>query len=1543
MANTLKAHLKHLKTTLLELDATGHEGFEGLMAEVLGAIVGHPFRLAGAGSQHGKDGEAKFNAGHITFEGKLYSGSINKNEVLSKLTEIIGGSEIPDLWVLGATIEIKTQISAPLRTTAGKNAIEALILDWPVAATIPPLAAICAMADETTYNFLVAQIKNKTTTDKAKAAIAAIRAHDGFGAATREIGEKLHAPNLGFPVALGGNRHWLKAAFSDRKLARQKFGQPLAPLATASLELRDRTNLTAKLQSQVFGTINEKIVVLCGGEGCGKSWLFAQSWLTSDERTLTLVIPATDLQSDGFYNDIEDFLIDNLIEQTGDSASEFIVRRWENRFKQWKADQGRSSPKLVVFVDGLNQRLEFNWPRWLDGLSYTLEKLGGTLVISTRHGYFNSRLKNSLQSSTHVIKVGEWSDTELGEILSTKQIDPSRLGASVKKTLQNPRVLAIAFELLDNAHIQDFQELSIERLLFEHIRISARDGNSAEPTETFIGRLSSHAQEIINRVEQQKHEDKLIFESADFAGAPQYELSADLLAVSEERFFKALPEDSTRYSLTDDGLTYALGLSIIKSLQKAERNDGNLNEALDALLEPVAALDKTADAVFAAVLIASIDEQCTDPIRSALIGGYLRLQNINEHSYPAFASVARNATDASMIALFELAASPLHVAHGNWLVAALREQRHDTGCWEIISCHLITWMRLYSLSPEIALSGRPRDDSPEKVAEKIEEQGALIAKKLDGLSAAESEFLTKKMKRNDDVDISAFSEEIFAILAGMPLSPFAEALVAWAFSASLNSGFHLVGDEFQFAIQFNNHDWSETRDALLASASIFQGPETSTAGKWALVRILRATGTVSDTKRADILVEELTADREKFEGWRLVEKYCSTDPCDPSSEKPDNITDTAERYREIDLEKIKASRGMTQEDHFLRDARPGLARFLPDATIEVQRKVADKIIAGGDNLPMHGLFSLKDKTAILLPDAVSDLLRKASDLSGPYEEDASGANGRWVGSQYALLIALSHLSGNDQLEAFLSLPEHGPPLLELADILKPADVRVMEKALDCAVQSDDRNMQITVLMFARYSGTELSPCCRKIVRGFSSSSDRTVRGEALSIIAHLEDENLCKFVVDGGWTAQTLDARQNHFELWYGAMILTQAVNFGLLGPDEALDRMSPEHYDIAALRLGSDAKSLIRQRLNASISKSLEVKIPFFPPAVDQNLDDGRKAHAPSLKSLSHTDDDLGVKEIMERVSETSEEFAARQAQGWKAFSEFENALTNDKARLIVEHVGHATVMACVENASEMVEAWAREFLSLPDEKLMRVQNLGLTVAECLSAIDPALAKELFERLAGQRTFVNLVYGSAAIPFEAMCVWNSADNDEMNALREARLDSAPTDHAMAIEVLSALKRGKAEFLKCYVQKRLSDPKPAAIARALMVCGLGLESKDAEASIKRYADMKGILGSAAQAAQYAYERNCWSRHWFSKMCETSAAEEFWTFSVLFVKVVDARYELWINDFERKGEPIQNFGPSLRSKIENRVKDWQKKRDKKLFGFNAPHPMFVALN
>jgi hypothetical protein len=133
---------------------------------------------------------------------------------------------------------------------------------------------------------------------------------------------------------------------------------------------------------------------------------------------------------------------------------------------------------------------------------------------------------------------------------------------------------------------------------------------------------------------------------------------------------------------------------------------------------------------------------------------------------------------------------------------------------------------------------------------------------------------------------------------------------------------------------------------VLEAAKLFRERGMSTTGQWARVYLLRATGDSDDAKEAEALAEELTKDRERRPGWRPIENYCATDPCDPNSERPDNIDMTAGRYAAIDVSKLGRTLSQGADDHFFDMARPGLARFRPDAAVATMRRFADQVVPG---------------------------------------------------------------------------------------------------------------------------------------------------------------------------------------------------------------------------------------------------------------------------------------------------------------------------------------------------------------------------------------------------------------------------------------------------------------------------------------------------------------------------------------------------------------------------------------------------------------------
>ena len=80
--------ISELREVVRKLKATGQDGFEGLMAEVLSDITETAFVLASSGSQRGKDGQSAMNERSMSFEAKFYEDNVPRSELVHKVGEI---------------------------------------------------------------------------------------------------------------------------------------------------------------------------------------------------------------------------------------------------------------------------------------------------------------------------------------------------------------------------------------------------------------------------------------------------------------------------------------------------------------------------------------------------------------------------------------------------------------------------------------------------------------------------------------------------------------------------------------------------------------------------------------------------------------------------------------------------------------------------------------------------------------------------------------------------------------------------------------------------------------------------------------------------------------------------------------------------------------------------------------------------------------------------------------------------------------------------------------------------------------------------------------------------------------------------------------------------------------------------------------------------------------------------------------------------------------------------------------------------------------
>jgi len=1357
-----------------------------------------------------------------------------------------------------------------------KIAVAILIADWSTVG-LPTLATILAMAPATTAKFIAG--KTGVSEQHILEKLDAVRQHPQFTDRTHELNGVFEQPSLGPAYALKENEGWLRTAFESTKRARAVFGQPLAPGDSSVSGVLDRAVLRQRFSTAIFGKPNDTIAAALGADGNGKSWLFAQAWMHQPMKPLTVVLVPDDIKAAFSFGILEELLISKLILQTGDTATETSKKRWKKHFDRWKRLEGPDRPRLVVFLDGINQRESIPWVKFIDSLSEVLADLGGKLVFSCREFFYRDNLKNRLVRHVEPFEVPEWSTDELESLLVARGTSISKLNASVVGSLRNPRIFAVAAELLKNSEIEQFDELSVSRLLFEHIRTGASPASDPLPPHQFVRDVCDHAEMIVERLKQMQTADLTVFDRSRGIAATQsnHSLADQFVLTSAGRFFEPLPDDPTRYTLKDDGLPLALGLSLVSTAKRARRNQINIEDELSKILDPIAALDKTADVLISALLAAVLDDDARDEIVAPLAKAFIALQNLDAGRYQEFRALARRASSPFLLALENSALADSVSSNLSWLLQALLESRHDGSCSQAIAAYVHRWLSMYSRAPERRMmTRRPGASQEERTAECKKLKDDLDAK-LAAFSVPEKELL-KSLVLEERGDHSRLNKIAFRFLAGTHLKPFAESLRNWCFAASFNGGFSNPHEEFDDLVLFNRVDWVDARAAILKAAEIFSGEAISRTGQWALAYLLRATGASTDSKQAEDVVEILIKDREKDAGWRLVENYCATDPCDPNSPRPDNIAATAKAYSAINVSQLRKHMGQGQDDHFFDMARAGLARFEPDAAIGTMRRFAADALTRNNAEFRLAVFLLENHTAALDDATAVRFVERASQVAAASIAHGDKHHELWVAAQNALSIAFPHMTGNDQLDALVAHPKIDNILLDLSDLMQASDPLKYEAELEKAYRDGDEVNQFRLLVFGQHTQTLISERSKTIVGQLTTSTNKFVRLSAFGLICRIKDATLLNAVAASDWTAATLDNASDGFEIWYGSEVLVLAAEQGLLSVEACLQRISLSAYLSLIQKLGQDSALAVAGRVDSAIHKAAGYQVSANLPDIEKRM--GLRQQPPVLDINDKPNAQENPGDGFKRLAETGDAWYERHRRNREVIEKFERELTQAGAELIVQSVSAELVFEITKSDPSIVRAWYGRFMSLQDNALNRVHNVASVVAQVISKDDPQSAIALFERLKASSPYVRVTFGRAGISLDAVSVWNAGDNEELKKLRFKRLDQARTDHEIAVEVLAAIGAGKQETLREYVIDRRNRPEPSFVARAVMVAGLSEESDWAVETIEGLKASHGFLSRAYTGAKYAMDRHSWARHWAKLMGEAKTETDLWRYSVL---------------------------------------------------------------
>lgn len=1529
--------IEDLRQNIRELKPDGDDGFEGLMAAVLSDLTKRSFTLARAGSQHGRDGQSTLDGGTIVFEAKRYDDTVHKDKLYTKLLEIAADkTSTTELYILGATCPIPAQYVTTLKGGAERLSMELLVLAWPETG-LPELAVLLAMAPDVSAQF-IAQHTSVIEAEVTKQ-LSEVQSHPQFQVRSEELWTILRQPSIAPAYALKDNIAWLSAAFSDRKVARSVFGQALSPIDTSISGTLDRTILRTKVANAVFAKPDGAVTALLGADGNGKSWIFAQSWSLQSSPPLTVVIVPNDINAPPSPEYCQDLLVSKLLTQTRETRKTEARERWLRHFERWQNNTETSKPRLVVFMDGLNQRENVDWLRFIDAMSLVVAQLGGRFVFSCRRFFYCDNLEGKLVSRIVEIDVPEWTEEELEGLLNERETSIAALDPAIVRSLRNPRIFGVAAALFNAEEIKEFGELSVSRLLFEHIRSgSATEGISISPKQ-FSADICAHAESIVQRLKQKQGDSLNEFDMPGrvTTSRSNQAICEQFIVTSAGRFFEVWDDNPNKYALKDEGLPLALGLALVRTAKDAFRKNKSVDEALSNILDPIAALDRTSDILLGAILSAVL-EGAPKEIVALLVRSFVRLQNLDAARYPEFRSLFSRSPEAFLVALEDSVLTPDVTSNLSWLTDAVDELQGNETFEVALTFAIHRWLSMYSLSPERMVSLPNSAEHAEERKKKWTEREQKLSETMVSLSQTEQDLLDG-MVREERGNYSQLNLMAFHKLAGRPLAPFSESLRNWCFAASLNGGYYDHHDDFDDLLHFNLADWAVTKDALREAANLLRHNGISDTGRWALVYVLRATGDSSDAQEAEQIAEELTKDRERFKGWRLIEDYCATDPCDPSSEAPENIDKTASNYRVINPAELCRFMGHTQDDHFFTNAQPGLIRFRPEVAVEMLRAFADQAVTRTQPEFRQAVFMLAHHT-VALEDRVAALyVEKAHEIANTALDAGQDKNNEaWVQAQYALSVAFPHMTGDAQFDALVNHPKNKTILVDLCYLFQPVETNKLERALDTAVQEGNSDAQLRIICFAAYSQTPLTVYTKELVLSLLASQEGHVRLSALSLIRTSADLDLLAGLVKSGWSAALLDSVSDKMEIFHGSQALVLAAEQGMITLEACLDRIALSAYESLSERLGPDAAMAIADRLTKAIHRAAEFQITGSLPDIEQNFE-GKYWPVVLHISEKQTENET-LQTQFQRFAETGDAWYERQKRSQEAAVQFERDLTKAGAQIIIQSVTAGLIANIDEVTPALVDSWYALFLKLDNKALSNVHNIAYVVAEAISKRDALAALTLFKMLRTTSPHVRVALSQNKIDLDAITAWEAADCGEMNDLRFSRLDRIGNDHDLAMEVLAAIWANRLDVLHDYVIDRRQRPEPAHRARAVMVAGLSPDEAWAVETIEMLKNERGFLQTAYRSAKYAMERHQWSRHWAAQMRTATDPVNLWRYAVLLSKIVDGRFIASEVEGSTPSPLIKRFGTTLNAPIRNRIRKWKDKRASKLFGMNVPNEVFL---
>lgn len=1503
-------NLEPLKLALANLKPTGKDGFEGLLALALARIAGNPMRLAASGFQFGVDGQGEDRLNPVCFEAKRYSSNLSREMVLSKISDLgRRKNEAEILWVLGATVEVQNQLVQDLHSEGEEKGIATLVLDWNNH-SLPSLAVMLAHAGNDIAGWIAARTTASSTEDELERLLEQLRIDKEAQARWEKLFAEFSASEISGRQAIVANKSWLETTLSSQIKARSHLGQPTAPLRK-DIPVLARETVKHGIDT-ALGTSTTCIVL--GTEGVGKSWIAAKVAL--EFGGLSLILGAEKFEGVN-ATELEDLLTHEFATQT--KSAHANITRWKRRLTAWEAKPPYEGFLLVV--DGINQRPAVPWDCILTILEGFVEDRGGKLLVTSRPRFFERHVQRGFDCPQK-ITVSDWSAGERDQILSAAKIDPSSLDTTTLKSLFNPRLLGIALSILPRDNPKAWKGLTVEGLLFEHIRRTQVDGIETQSPEDLCFALSQAAGRLLDTIcNGQSDKQDFVFES-------------DLRSVKETRFFQSVKGPSGGYTLNEEGLSLALGFALIDRILSSSSTFDELASHIASLIEPIAALDQASRIVLAALHICGCDPERHDPrVLECLVNAFCELQNLDDDAYPQFYDVVQKQPEAALSAAKRKLLEWRNPINERWLLKAVKQMFVSASTRPAVEKAISDWLR------HINTDARDQQTKFGRADEKDDEHVEARQQEINLAIASLSDYERKAFRTCHIVkgDTDSLLKQSLELLAGEKLAPWAESLATLSFGFHFDHSINQAHKAFDQLTLFNRIDPVEARDAFLEAVEPFRTDDTSRAGKWSLVSMLYATGREDHSKEAfaigDALRKELNLPDFHFSH---LERICATDPCDPSSKRPDNVGPSIRGFSKIETGKLLLATGRVKEDMDFNDALCAVSRFGPETAVAKSRELCRSILSRVGS-PLRQLALCGTYLAPLLEQngalELSKRLREGPGLDILPESEAK------IVKFYMTMFAMHQLTGDEQLQLLACENLAGDHSLDcIPSFKKPSEPAVLE-TLEAARHDGNGDAAVSALSLVAHTYDCLSPKLAETIAGFSESINQIVRAAVFQVALHTDNERLRICHLTSSWKAPEGTGSKG-YESAYGSALLIDAVVHGNTKFEHILPRIAPESWYLAERRIGNNVTHAIVKLLDMRLRKAAEASGDLVSAPVEAMIEPNDHVVHSFRSFEERRPADTSKDRLWNLVNpETDEAFQKRQKRNHKLFDEMESMLAEKDILLVVEQVDFDSFRALLADRKDVGLQWAQLLERLPDQQLPWFKDFALMIAAAVMSQDEGTAVRLLKRAIVSDAFVRRVFRDG-LSIEHKAVWSCSASPAIELLWKERLTRCVSDDLIALEVLAAERFGAKNFIRGFAGELMRSARPVDIALGVTIAGFSRQFSHFEPVLGDFDPSVGFIGRAIKAARKAQDKAHWTEHWVNKMWSAENPEGFWLNFNLAAKIIDARCE-YGGSIYKKENNWHSFASLFTHARKDRIRKWQKERAKTLYGSQKPNELFLS--